>query len=118
MFKWLCFWRRSNDDSPAEAFLEAERRLSEREGDDLVKELLPYRAMSPEEYAARHGHGWGVFSFHLYRYRDPALGDWVRRLGEILHDGREMERCRRRHLSPEEYVQVQQEIEDILEHGL
>jgi hypothetical protein len=86
--------------------------------DDAVKGLFPYKVMSPEEYAARHGHGFGCFSFHLHRYRDPEIGAWVRRLGEILEDSREMERCRRKHLTPAEYAQVQREIEDISEYGL
>jgi hypothetical protein len=62
--------------------------------------------MTPEEYAARHGHEWECFGLRLYRYRDPALGAWVRRLGEILFDGAELERCRRRILTAEEYAEV------------
>ena len=49
---------------------------------------------TPEEYAARHAHLWGCFSLHLCRFRDPVLGAWVRRLGEILFDEDEVERCR------------------------
>jgi hypothetical protein len=62
--------------------------------------------MAPEEYAARHAHEWGCFYYHLYRYADPALGVWVRRLGEILFNDDELERCRRRHLTAEEYEAV------------
>jgi hypothetical protein len=58
--------------------------------------------MSPEEYAAHHAHVLGCFSFHFYRYRDPALGAWVRRVGEILATEGEVERCQQRFLSPEE----------------
>jgi hypothetical protein len=46
-------------------------------------EMFPV-AMSPEEYAARHGHGWMCFSFDEYRYADPSLDAWIRRLGDIL----------------------------------
>jgi len=58
--------------------------------------------MSPEEYAARHAHALGCFSFHFYHYRDPTLGAWVRRVGEILATEGEVERCRQRFLSSEE----------------
>jgi hypothetical protein len=65
--------------------------------------------MFPEEYAARHAHLLGAFSFHLYRYRDPALGAWVRRLGEILAPEDEVERCRQRFLTPEELATVRKQ---------
>ena len=51
-------------------------------------------------------------------YKDPELGVWVRRLGEILTDCSAMEQCRREHLSPAEFAQVQREIEDIRQNGL
>ena len=65
--------------------------------------------MSPEEYAARHAHLLGCFSFHLYRYRDPVLGAWVRRLGEILSTEGEVERCQQRFLTPEELATVRKQ---------
>ena len=74
------------------------------EGDWLARQFFSQTDLqgSPEEYAARHGHLWGCFSLHLYRYHDPALGAWVRRLGEILFTEGEVERCRLRFLTPEE----------------
>src|SRR2546430_1699326 len=65
--------------------------------------------MSPEEYAARNAHLWGCFSLHLYRYRDPVLGAWMRRLGEILFTEGEVERCRQQFLTPEELANVRKE---------
>lgn len=65
--------------------------------------------MSPEEYAARHAHLWGCFSLHQYRYADPVLGDWVRRLGEILFSEEEIEQCRRRFLTAEEMTAARRE---------
>jgi hypothetical protein len=65
--------------------------------------------MSPEEYAARHAHSWGCFSFHRYGYRDPVLGAWFRRAGEILLDEGEVERCRLRFLTPEELATVRRQ---------
>jgi hypothetical protein len=68
--------------------------------------------MSPEEYAARHAHLFGCFSLHLYRYCDPVLGAWVRRLGEILFTVGEVERCQQRFLTPEELATVRKEEAD------
>src|SRR5258708_35723884 len=42
--------------------------------------------MSPDEYAAREGHGWYSFSFDDYRYSDPAVQTWIHRLGDILFE--------------------------------
>lgn len=92
----------------------SEDRYNE-EGDWLARQFFSPTdlQMSPEEYAARHGHEWGCFSFHLYRYRDPVLGAWVRRLGEILSIEGEVERCRLRFLNPEELAKVRhQETEE------
>lgn len=78
------------------------------EGDDLAKSFFSEAdlALSPEEYAARHGHAWGCFSYHRYRYQDPVLGAWMRRLGEILFNDDELERCRQRFLTPAELADV------------
>lgn len=40
--------------------------------------------MAPEEYAARHGHEFVLFSFDDYRYSRPELTLWVQRLGDIF----------------------------------
>ncbi len=74
-----------------------------------AKELFPFAAMSPEEYAARHAHLLGCFSLHLYRYRDPALGAWVRRVREILATEGEVERCQERFLTPDELATVRKQ---------
>jgi hypothetical protein len=63
-------------------------------------------SLAPEEYAARHGQEWGCFSFHCYRYRDAALGHWIRRVAEILFDQAELERWRERLLTPQELAEV------------
>jgi hypothetical protein len=80
----------------------------DREGDWDVLQLFSDadRALPPEEYAARRGHLWLCFSFHRYRYRDPALGAWVKRVGELLFDDDELERWRRRLLTPEERAEI------------
>ena len=65
--------------------------------------------LSPEEYAARYAHLWGCFSFDQFPFRDPALGAWVRRLGELLRDPAELERCRQRFLTAEELAEVRRQ---------
>jgi hypothetical protein len=85
----------------------SESRLNE-EGDWIARQFFAAEElrMPAEEYVARHAHALGCFSFHLYRYRDAALGAWVRRVGEILSSEGEIERCRQRFLSPEELATV------------
>jgi len=81
------------------------------EGDEIARHFFSEDdlRMSPEEYAARQAHNWALFSAHLYRYRDAALGAWVRRLGEILSSEEEVERCRQRFLTPEELADVRRQ---------
>lgn len=85
--------------------------LSKTEGDALVRQFFSPAdlQMSPEEYAARHAHEWGCFSYHQYHYRDPLLGAWVRRLGEILFNEEELERYRLRFLTPDEWAKVRKQ---------
>src|SRR5262249_53709052 len=81
----------------------SESRFDE-EGDWIAQQFFSPsdRQLSPEEYVARHAPALGCFSLHFYRYRDPALGAWVRRVGELLSTEGEVERCQERFLSPEE----------------
>jgi hypothetical protein len=74
------------------------------EGDWMARQFFAPTdlQMSPEEYAARYAHLWNCFSLHRYRFQDPVLGAWVRRLGEILFTEGEVERCRLRYLTPAE----------------
>jgi hypothetical protein len=83
----------------------------DEEGDWIAQQFFSPEdlQLSPEEYAARHAHLLGCFSFHLYRYRDPALGVWVRRLGEILTTEGEVERCRQQFLTPAELARVRKQ---------
>lgn len=83
----------------------------DEEGDWIAHQFFSLANLqrSPEEFAARHAHLFGCFSLHLYRYRDLALGAWVRRLGEILSTEGEVERCRQRFLTPEELANVRKQ---------
>jgi hypothetical protein len=67
----------------------------DEEGDWIVRQFISPAdlRLEPEEYVARHAHALGGFSFHFYRFRDPGLGAWVRRVGELLASSREVERC-------------------------
>jgi hypothetical protein len=80
----------------------------DNQGDEIARHFFSEDdlQMSPEEYAARQAHNWACFSAHRYHYQDAALGAWVRRLGEILFDPEELERCRQRFLTPEELADV------------
>src|SRR5258708_7082272 len=88
----------------------SDSRLNE-EGDWIAQQFFSPEdlRMSPEEYAARHAQALGCFAFHHYRYGDPALGAWVRRVAEILTTEGEVERCRQRFLSPEELACVRRQ---------
>jgi len=79
------------------------------EADDIVQQLIDEENLriSPEEYAARQAHDWMCFSYHLHRFRDPVLGAWVRRFGEILSDVDQVKKCRTQYLTPEEIVEVE-----------
>ncbi|HEX8914026.1 MAG TPA: hypothetical protein VF796_16885 [Humisphaera sp.] len=100
------------DDSEAKGRYEAFKAWhAEREGDAYADANFPWREMSPERYVALRGHLVLCFSLDLHRYRDPALGAWMRRLGELLREGDgEFEQYRKRHLTPEEYARVRAEI--------
>lgn len=63
-------------------------------------------ALSPEEYAARRAHDWGCFALHLYSFRDPVLGAWVKRFGELFSIDGEIERLRQQYLTPVELAAV------------
>ena len=88
----------------------------DEEGDWVVRQFVSPAdlQLEPEEYVARHAHALGAFSFHLYRFRDPGLGAWVRRVGELLASPEEVERCRERFLSADELtVARRQETEEL-----
>jgi hypothetical protein len=88
----------------------------DEEGDWIVRQFIPPAdlQLKPEEYVARHAHSLGAFSFHFYRFNDPVLGAWVRRVGELLASEEAVKRCREQFLSPDELViALRQDIEDL-----
>jgi|SRR5208283_614857 len=88
----------------------AENRFNE-EGDWMAQQFFSEEDLqrSPEESAARQAHLYGSFALHRCRYRDPVLGTWVRRLGEILSSTSEIRRCQHQFLSPEEWATVRKQ---------
>lgn len=68
--------------------------------------IFDYTTMTPERYAARWSHTILCSSFDEYRYPDPALTAWIDELHRILRTPGESERCRREHLTTEEYAAV------------
>ena len=89
--------------SPWDRFVgEADQEVQQLIGADRLQ-------LSPEEYVARYSHLWGCFSYDRFRFRDVALGAWVRRVGELLRDPDEVARCRQRYLTPDELAQVKRQ---------
>jgi hypothetical protein len=80
--------------------------------------MFHYREVSPEEYVARHSHQIECFSLDRHDYIYPELGNWLRRLGQILRGPTEVGRCRRSFLTQAEYETVQQDVEDTIMYGL
>jgi len=61
--------------------------------------------MSPDEYAARFGHEFAMFSFDDYRYAHPELTLWIQRLGDIFfkrHGAPSLKELRGKFLTPAE----------------
>ena len=78
------------------------------EGDWIAQQFFSPEdlRLTPEEYVALHAHALGCFSFHFYRYRDPILGGWVSRVGELLSTAGAIEWCQERFLSPDKLAAV------------
>src|SRR5262245_42248591 len=67
--------------------------------------------LSPEEFAARHGHEFAMFPFHQNRYQRPGMTEWVQQLAQVffapgLPD--RLRRLRERYLTPEEIERVEE----------
>jgi hypothetical protein len=73
--------------------------------------------MAPDEYAARFGHEFVLFSFANYRYTRPGLTEWVQRLGDIFfkrNGAPTLRELRQRFLSHEEMAEVERYEEEPL----
>jgi hypothetical protein len=94
------------DDQPAG------RQWAEPGRESDAQQLFPYRTMSPEEYAARHGVDWGSFSFDVYRYRDEALDVWIAALGRIFSTPGRVAECQVAWLTEAELARVRARAEE------
>jgi hypothetical protein len=79
----------------------------------FFKTHFPYLSIAPEEYAARHAHKIATYPFLELEFEDLTAGRWAKRLGEILMDECETERCRVEYLFGEVMARVRREIEEI-----
>jgi len=96
------------------------RVLSSREFDSLpladagreAQALELFRLdMSPDEYAARSGHEFALFSWDDFRYSRPELTLWIQRLGDIFfkrHDAPSLRELRERFLTLSEREAAEQ----------
>jgi hypothetical protein len=75
-----------------------------------ARQIFPFQVESPAFYAAHNAHTIGCSDFDNYRYPDPALGAWIDELHRLLRSSDELERCRREHLSAEQYEAVKREM--------
>jgi hypothetical protein len=89
-----------------------ERPLADASREVDATSLFPFREMSPEEYAARHGADWACFSFHEFQYRNAELDVWIQKLGRIFLTPGRLQQCREEFLSPEELKRVQERLEE------
>lgn len=66
--------------------------------------------LSAEEFAARFGHEFAMFSFDQHRYRTPGMTEWVDRLAAFFFAadlaGR-LRAAREKYLTPEEISRVE-----------
>ncbi len=76
-------------------------QVIDEDGEWVVRQFVAPADLerTPEEYVARHGHLLGGFSFHLDHFSNPALGAWVRRVGDLLASDEMVEQCRQQYLS-------------------
>lgn len=77
---------------------------------EMALQMFPVREQSPEQYVARWSHTIMCSSFDQYQYPDPALTAWIDEMHRLLRTVGETERCRRVHLTPEEYAAVEADI--------
>ncbi len=96
---------------------EPEFELAGVEYERTAHELFPFETMSPEEYAARNGHAWMMFSFGGYSYRDKKLQAWLYRLADILKSSELIEQYQQQFLTAEEIQEIRDEVKRWQEEG-
>lgn len=79
--------------------------------------MFEHTTTTPERYVALRSHTIYCSSFDECRYPDPALTAWIDEVHRLIRSG-ESERCRREHLTAEEYATVRADMADDLNYGL
>ena len=93
---------------------EIERPLADAGREEFAKTMVA-EGFSPEEYAARFGHGWYCFSFGEVRFSDPAVDAWIQRLKDIffgLNGAPTIAELRAKLLTLEKRQKIEKEIRD------
>ena len=88
----------------------SDRPAADSAHEEQARRLFPLDR-TPEEYAARHAHEWGCFSFDDYRFSDERLDAWIQRLGDIFsrrNGAPSVDDLRRRFLTEEERAAIAQ----------
>jgi hypothetical protein len=94
-----------------------ERELATPTSTDFMRQLLPspLEETPPERWVALNAHTIVLGTVFTYRYPDPELDGYVRRVEELLDDWRGSEALRREWLTSEEYDQVLREEHQVRE---
>jgi transposase len=93
---------------------EIERPPADAGREEFAKKMVA-EGFSPEEYAARFGHGWYCFSFGEVRFSDRAVDVWIQRLNDILfglNGAPTIAELRAKLLTQEERQKIEKEIRD------
>jgi transposase len=92
---------------------EIERPPADAGREEFAKKMVA-EGFSPEEYAARFGHGWYCFSFGEVRFSDPSVDAWIQRLNDIffgLNSAPTIPELRAKLLTAEEREKIEKEIQ-------
>ncbi len=76
-----------------------------------VRRLMD-QAPSAEEWSARHGRRTLVFGYDYDHFADPAMQEWVRRVGEIIRSDALLREMEERYLTPEEVASIRESAEE------
>jgi hypothetical protein len=77
--------------------------------EDYFKQFLQ---QNPDEFAARYGHGYLLFSGDQYNYSTPELTAWVHRFGDIImqvNGAPTLRELREKYCTPEERARIEEE---------
>jgi hypothetical protein len=87
------------------------RRVPPEQWEEADFQLFQRLELTPEEFAARHGHKLATFNFHTHHYQRPGMNEWVQELAEVfLAPGlpERLRSLREKYLTPEEIRQAEE----------